>query len=228
MKAGGFDAVIGNPPYVRSRHIEDLSKQYFSSAYSAGSYQPDLFAFFVERGVKLLRDDGRLSFILPNGILTNTYYSRLRRWLLDCTRIEVVVDLKDSVFPGAAVDTSIFVLSRDRSVERRQQSFVSLGECLAAKLGKVITPSTKISQALLGVPNDAPFNSGANSEAEKLNQRIRNGGVALGSLFEVKAGMKVRKELVATSRRGRSLQEILARFRYCCLRDCVAGILGLL
>ncbi|CAN5287315.1 hypothetical protein BH23GEM4_BH23GEM4_17190 [soil metagenome] len=65
MDAGGFDAVIGNPPYVRSQGLAPNEKEYFADRFSAAAYQPDLFAFFVEKGVQLLGTAGRLGFIIP-------------------------------------------------------------------------------------------------------------------------------------------------------------------
>ncbi len=111
FKNGGFDAVVGNPPYIRSQFIEDAHKQYYAKKFKAASYQPDTFAFFLEQGIKLLNGSGLLGFIIPNGILTNTYYSRLREYLLRGTAIEIIVDLKSNVFANASVDTSIFVIS---------------------------------------------------------------------------------------------------------------------
>ena len=114
------------------------------------SYQPDTFAFFIERGKKLLNETGLLGFIIPNGILTNTYYAKLREYLLNKTSLEIIVDLKSNVFVGASVDTSIFVLSRN--VNNKQ--LVKIGEWPAKLYNYVKTPEKAIPQReLLNMPD---------------------------------------------------------------------------
>ncbi|HVZ38520.1 MAG TPA: N-6 DNA methylase [Candidatus Kapabacteria bacterium] len=159
MRAGGFDAVIGNPPYVRSQSLSDMEKVYLPRKYEAAAYQPDLFAFFIEQGTKLLRDNGRLGFIIPNGILTNTYYKELRQFLLANVALDVVVDLKSGVFDRASVDTSIFVLRRENDREARNSHRVSIGACQAAKSRRVETPQTTVAQYAFSEIPDCAFNT---------------------------------------------------------------------
>lgn len=209
MRAGGFDAVVGNPPYVRSRHLDQETKEYLGRAYAAGSYQPDLFAFFLERGATLLSGTGRLSFIVPNGILTNTYYAALRRWLLEQTAIEIIVDLKDGVFADAAVDTSIFVVASCRDAASRLLNQVRIGEHPAAKLRTVETPvSTRSQSSFLELPELA-LNTGADAGLSLLNEKLRRTGAALGEQFIVKAGMKVRKDFVRPTKEDLRFKKFL-------------------
>jgi len=77
MKSGGFDAVIGNPPYIRIQTIKDSQPQevnYFGAAYRAASQgNYDIYVIFVERGLGLLNGHGRLAFILPNKFFNSQY-----------------------------------------------------------------------------------------------------------------------------------------------------------
>jgi hypothetical protein len=77
---GGFDAVIGNPPYVRQESLSRL-KAYFETHYDAFDGVADLFAYFMERAVRLLSTGGRFSFIVSSSFLRTTYAEPLR-WVL--------------------------------------------------------------------------------------------------------------------------------------------------
>ncbi len=194
--SGGFDVVFGNPPYVRSQYIDEHAKQYFARNYEPVRYQPDTFALFMVKGIRLLRNGGRLGFIIPNGILTNTYYASLRHHLLTQTAVDTVVDLKDGVFSSAAVDTSIFILQKsDQPVSNKQK--VRIGECRAKVTHEVITPANAVLQHKLLTLDGHVFNTSAGGSAMKLLERIRQAGVRLEELVVVKNGMKVRKELLS-------------------------------
>lgn len=80
MRAGGFDAVIGNPPYVRQESLSAF-KDYFTTHYEAFDGVADLYTCFMERSLKLLREGGRFSFIVSSSFLRTTYGESLRRVL---------------------------------------------------------------------------------------------------------------------------------------------------
>ena len=68
MKDGGFDVVIGNPPYV-TRNLSDNVKIFINNNFATSQYQVDLYLCFIERSIDLLRDSGLTSFITPNAWL---------------------------------------------------------------------------------------------------------------------------------------------------------------
>jgi hypothetical protein len=110
---GGFDAVIGNPPYVRQEQVKAL-KPYFSSAYAdVHDGSADLYVYFYREGVELLRPGGRLSFIVTNKWLRAGYGSGLRRFFAERTRVERIVDFGHApIFPDADVFPCIVVVER--------------------------------------------------------------------------------------------------------------------
>ena len=90
---GGFDAVIGNPPYVRQESLGD-DKKYYQSHYQVYAGMADLYAYFVEKGINLLAPDGIFSYIIANKWLRATYGKPLRDWLkTKC--IEEITDFGD-------------------------------------------------------------------------------------------------------------------------------------
>src|SRR5690606_18096895 len=75
---GGFDVVIGNPPYVRQELLEPLSKKFLISKYQVGNGMADLYVYFYEKGIEILKDKGYLGYISPNKFIKAQYGSGLR------------------------------------------------------------------------------------------------------------------------------------------------------
>ena len=112
FRYGGFDAVIGNPPYVNSREMEDSLKKYFEK-YQTASDQYDLYTLFVEKGILLLKDLGYLSFITPDKFLITKYGEVLKKFVYENTKIIDVADYTDQdVFDGVGVYPVVFVLQK--------------------------------------------------------------------------------------------------------------------
>ena len=100
MENGGFDVVIGNPPYVRQETIGEF-KEYFQGHYEVYQGTADLYAYFIEKGVSLLRDKGLFSYIVANKWMRANYGESLRRWMKK-QRIEEITDFGDlPVFENA-------------------------------------------------------------------------------------------------------------------------------
>lgn len=97
FKQGGFDAVIGNPPYVRQESLK-AQKEYFESRFESFSGQADLFVYFIERGIKLLRPQGIYSVIVSSSVLRAAYAQALRELVLRGFSVRSIVD-----FGGLAV-----------------------------------------------------------------------------------------------------------------------------
>ncbi|OGW14847.1 MAG: hypothetical protein A3G93_06330 [Nitrospinae bacterium RIFCSPLOWO2_12_FULL_45_22] len=113
MKNGGFDAVIGNPPYVRQEGLGDL-KEYFQHKYTVYHGMSDLYAYFIEKGVSLLRDKGIFGYIVANKWMRANYGEPLRKWLKrQC--IAQIVDFGDlPVFQQATTYPCILVIGKDK------------------------------------------------------------------------------------------------------------------
>ena len=99
FQRGGFSIVIGNPPYVRQEGLGEF-KDYFQKHYEVYQGTADLYTYFIERGVSLLREGGLFSFIVANKWMRANYGQPLRKWL-KAQRIEEIIDFGDlPVFEG--------------------------------------------------------------------------------------------------------------------------------
>jgi len=100
FERGGFNIVIGNPPYVRHGLLSDM-RVYFQQHYQTYRGVADLYVCFIEKGISLLKDDGVFSYIVANKWMRAKYGEPLRRWL-KTQHIDEIIDFGDlPVFQGA-------------------------------------------------------------------------------------------------------------------------------
>jgi hypothetical protein len=110
---GGFDVVIGNPPYVRMEILKPI-KPYLEKHYEVASDRADLYAYFFERGVQLLKDGGRLGYISSSTFFKTGSGEPLRRYLAEKTRLQSIVDFGDvQVFEGVTTYPAIVVTKKN-------------------------------------------------------------------------------------------------------------------
>lgn len=112
MKAGGFDCVIGNPPYIRIQTLKEwapLEVEVYKQLYaSAGSGNYDIYVVFAEKGLSLLNPRGRLGYILPHKFFNAQYGEPLRALLAKGKHLSHVVHFGDQqVFDGATTYTCL-------------------------------------------------------------------------------------------------------------------------
>ena len=109
---GGFDVVLGNPPYVRMEHLKAL-KPYLEKRYEVVSDRADLYCYFFERGLRLLKPGGRLGFISSNTFFKTGSGKPLREYLRREATIEGVVDFGDlQIFEGVTTYPAILTMKR--------------------------------------------------------------------------------------------------------------------
>lgn len=112
--AGGFDAVIGNPPW--GADFDDVQRQYFRTAYRTGA--SDSYAIFVEAGLQRIRPEGFLSFITPDTFLRKDGYEAVRRFFLEESVVQELIET-GPVFSGVR-DTWCLVFRLKRALPDEQ------------------------------------------------------------------------------------------------------------
>ena len=109
MKNGGFDLVIGNPPY--SYMINKSELEYFTGKYKHQDYQKDLYLLFLEKYGDLIKQNGLLGIIVSNTWLQSVTYKNIRRYLMNEFRWIKILHLPEKVFK-AVVDTHVLIFER--------------------------------------------------------------------------------------------------------------------
>ena len=105
---GGFDIVIGNPPYGASLsfEIKDIYKVLFSNVHMR---TPDTYNYFISHGYNLLSHDGILTYIVPNTLLSQNEYEKTRIFLTQTKFLDTVINIGENVFEEAVVPTCILL-----------------------------------------------------------------------------------------------------------------------
>ncbi|MHB8360220.1 MAG: Eco57I restriction-modification methylase domain-containing protein [Thermoplasmataceae archaeon] len=117
MKEGGFDIVIGNPPYVNIKFItknDDGEKIYYEKRFYSATGNYDLYVLFIQEGIQLLKGGGLISLIVPNKFMVTDYGKRIRNYVLSHSIIEKFVDVSDlPIFKDVGIYPIIFVFKRE-------------------------------------------------------------------------------------------------------------------
>lgn len=132
---GGFDVVLGNPPYVRMERLKPV-KPYLVQHYAVASDRADLYCYFYELGLSLLKPGGRLGYISSSTFFKTGSGEPLRRHLLAKSQIRTLVDFGDiQVFEGVTTYPAIVVLDRvDTPDPQVPVRFLALGDNLPESL----------------------------------------------------------------------------------------------
>lgn len=116
MKEGGFDVVIGNPPYVRIQTLDRDEVAYYKEKYQAATGNYDIYTLFVERGWELLKPGGLFGMILPNKFMHLQYGKGLRKVLSEANAIVQLVDFGDAqVFGTGTTYTCLLFLRKKQN-----------------------------------------------------------------------------------------------------------------
>ncbi len=190
MKRGGFDVVIGNPPY--GAYFDEGAKSHLNRNFTCQSYQLDSYLLFLERSIKLLlRDGGLFGMIIPNPWLTNILQQNTRRFVTQNTTVLEIVHFLFQVFPRVTVDTEILLLKKAESknnvvcvtIAETQEAFT------APSIEKGIT-RIEHEQDHWRTLDGGVINIFLKKAGIRLAAKIASLGVPAGSLFEINVGIK--------------------------------------
>ena len=118
MERGGFDVVIGNPPYVRIQSLDRREADYYRANHSTAFGSFDVSILFLERGIELLRPGGFLGFITSGRFLKAEYGKRLQGLLRAKVSVERIVDLSAHQVFAEATNYPVIILLRKEVRER--------------------------------------------------------------------------------------------------------------
>lgn len=104
---GGFDVVIGNPPYVSVKEIPTEHKLFYIKQFKTSKGQFDLYTLFFEKGYTIVKNYGIISFISPNTFISNKDYYEFRKFIIKNNEILEILNLGETVFKDANLDVSI-------------------------------------------------------------------------------------------------------------------------
>ncbi len=113
MKSGGFDVVIGNPPYVKQSLIEKNSFDYYLKNYTIFE---DLYSLFIEKATALIKKDYNVSFIVPSLFIKGVQFDKLRNFINKNASEFVLKEYGDKVFSQVKMPTCVFRLKKGENI----------------------------------------------------------------------------------------------------------------
>ena len=201
QQQGGFDVVIGNPPYVRQEQIKHLKTE-LKKQYDCYTGTADLYVFFYEKGLKLLREQGVLTYISSNKWFRAAYGKKLRQFITRETQLQQIIDFGDAPVFAAIAYPTIVITQKGKpsspnpfSLEEKSKSPVplSLGrgargegnfQALNWEMGQPISQfETVVQSQSFVMPQQALTAEGwqfTDTAALNLLEKLRKAGTPLG------------------------------------------------
>jgi REP element-mobilizing transposase RayT/transposase len=178
---GGFDVIVGNPPYVRQELLPEATKAFLAKNYTVAHGSADLYAYFMEQSVKLLKQGGFYGIIVANKWMRASYGEPLRRWMKQ-QRLEAIVDFGDlPVFEDAIAYPCVVALRKDAP---REKFFAANITSLDFE-----SLSAEVERTRFAVSTEALQNEGwslANETTSRLLAKLRAAGTPLGEYVQGK------------------------------------------
>lgn len=184
MGNGGFDVVIGNPPYIRIQNLQESSPkevEYFKRHYkSASSGNYDIYVVFIEKGLGLLNTKGLLGFILPHKFFNAQYGEPIRKLLSEGKHLSKIIHFGDlQIFKNATTYTCLLFLDKKKTSQLEHEKVKSIKSWLAEDSSE---------KSILDMPNSKEWNFSSGKGGE-LFAKLNNYPVKLGKVTRIFQGL---------------------------------------
>jgi len=190
MNSGGFDAVIGNPPYIFTRELlSSAERAYFAKNYALSWEKHNTFLLFMEAQLRLLKQSGRGSFIVPNSWLTIESGRLIRERVIQ--QLALIADLNYLVFPKVSMEPSIFVITGKKNPEPVKVLRVRSKD-------EFLRGTFAIADRVLWGRSGNRIVIASSDKAGVILERVRVESRELGTAFEVKTGLQAYEKAKGT------------------------------
>ncbi len=187
MQAGGFDAVIGNPPYLFVTEVPAEMRRYYGERYTTVSYRFDLYGAFIEKGTReLLGRTGTFGFIIPHTLLSNDSFVRLRTLLATEVSLLQIIDFGPGVFKLAKNETMILLFQQLRP---GPQHAVEVIRAMPRQWPEPVA-RFRVRQSQWAPANGDPWMVHVNGEQRTLLEKMDSCGRVLGDVCTVNQGVR--------------------------------------
>lgn len=215
---GGFDAVIGNPPYfnIDTWGTESKRKDYIKNNYKKiWADKTDVLFYFINRANQISKN--KVGFIVSNAFLFAKKAEKLRNYLLETTKIKTIVNFeKFMVFKGASITTLILLL--DKTFNSKKTSAIGLENLNYGQKDLLDLIYNKKNYFKIELEKNDVFPIKTN-EIMRINKKIDSNYSKLGDLFKIGQGMQTGRNKIYTFKEQPTFQEDYLRLRIS-TKDC--------
>jgi type I restriction-modification system DNA methylase subunit len=195
---GGFDVVIGNPPYSYRESINYIEKNYYEKNYNTYEGNYELYKFFFERSLGLLQESGLLGLITSATYLIQKSFIKTRKFILGHSSIIRLIPLGPGVFTNATVDTAIICLSRKPILKNKVNILIPTNESTLDN-----SKHKLIEQSRFNTNPDYVFDYLIDENSFNLIDKLFSNNIPLESMFDVGVGINtgyIKNDLVKDSK----------------------------
>lgn len=181
---GGFDVVIGNPPYVFARdNFKQDEKNFYIKEYFSAKYQINTYLLFIEKSIKILKSKGLFGLIIPNAWLMVYSGEGLRKYLLESCNLYQIINLEGYSFESANVET-VILLAKNQTIVQPNSLEIYLNN------GTEFYLSHTKNQLEFKNNDGFEFKVFLDNENDNINEKINSGTFLLDDLVDIKAGLQ--------------------------------------
>jgi type I restriction-modification system DNA methylase subunit len=180
---GGFDIVIGNPPYVFAReNMNQNEKNYYINNYNSANYQINTYLLFVEKSINLTKEKGLYGLIIPNAWLMVYSGEGLRKHILDTSKINQIINLEGYSFDNVNVETIILLSKKEKVTKNEFEILLSNGTEFVFSHYKEQDNFTK--------NEGLEFRVFTDDKSSLLIEKFLKDSIKLDSIVQIKAGLQ--------------------------------------
>jgi len=209
MKSGGFDVVIGNPPYTYRGSISKDEKEFFEKQYKTYEGNYDLYKFFLERNLDLISTNGLMCLITSASFVIQKTYTKTRKNILEKSLIKILAPLGPNVFADATVDTAIICVKK---INRSKNHKIKIVTPTSPDLLELTEPYLISQSRFLGNRNYV-FDYLISDRLNEIIIKVYNKKKTLADYFNVGVGINtgyIRDELVSGKKENSKYHPMVA------------------
>lgn len=178
LKNGGFDTIVGNPPYYSLSTLRSIQQNYYNNKFSNSGKTGDIYCLFIEKALELLKEKGNFSFITSNQWLQTNYGKTLRNYLVNNGNPQLLINFGgNKIFKGATVDTSILIVKKEKCKQNLIATHFKTDYVLGANIdnyvnkNKVVLKNLNIDRWIIADNSSLSLINKINNTGEKLSKR---------------------------------------------------------
>lgn len=194
FRDGGFDVVIGNPPYVQLSMEDGVQlsmKEYLINRFRSSMGRLNTYGFFIRLGIDIAKEKGNVGFIIPNTILTQDYYKELREMILASCKIWGIANFSNLPFKDAVVENITLILEKTNSDKNKTSNQITIFDATSELL---FVKQKEIEQNLFVQNEGSQFIVNLDETANTLKTKIINNTKKLGDFLDINQAIALKAD----------------------------------